>query len=351
MTATINQFEELLAAFKKLPRTPQRDPTILEILGYPYSKWENAYSNTLAFFLDPRSKHGFGPLFLESLLSVAEYEAIQYGEEVEVNREEITGTRKQIDLVISADTLIVGIENKIYEPIQNDLEDYGRHLTEKANGRRVCKILLGLNSPNDGTELSGFKRITYEAYFAEILRRIGPALIESKDRYLRFLLEVIETVNHLTEDSAMKPEMLAFFKNNRKDVELLWQEAVNLKKDMRSHVKALQEILNISNLPGSQDRSVNQWRDWETYELFETLVHGIVIEDDFVLHIETTIYPSGWEIEAWEETGQNSQRVDSWFEEQNGPRTFPYDADPSEVAAQLRHLLESAMNDPFPKSQ
>lgn len=288
MTATIDQFKALLAEFKELPSTPQRASTTLELSGYPHL--ENVYSNILAFFLDPGCEHDFRSLFLASLLSVAECEAIQDGEKVEVNREEITGTRKQIDLVISTDTLIIGIENKIYQPLQNDLEDYGRHLTEKANGRRVCKILLGLNSPNDDQELFGFKSIKYQEYFDEVLRRIGPAIIGSMDRYLRFALEVIETVKHLAEGSAMKPEMLAFFENNRKDIELLWQEAVNLKKDMRSHVKALQEILNISNLPGSQDRSVNQWRDWETYELFETLVHGIVIEDDFVLHIETTIY-------------------------------------------------------------
>ena len=89
MTATIDQFKALLAEFEELPRTPQRDPTILEILGYPYSKWENAYSNTLAFFLDPERKHGLGPIFLQSLLSVAECEAIQDSEKVEVNREDI----------------------------------------------------------------------------------------------------------------------------------------------------------------------------------------------------------------------------------------------------------------------
>ena len=211
MTDTIDQFKALLAAFKELPRTPQRDPTILEILGYPYSKWENAYSNTLAFFLDPRSEHDFGPLFLESLLSVAEYEAIQDGKEAEVNREEITGTCKQIDLVISTDTLIVGIENKIYHELHNDLDDYGQYLAEKAKGRRVCKILLGLNSPNDDQELFGFKPITYQEYFDEVLRRIGPVIIGSTDRYLRFALEVIETVKHLTEGSAMDSQMLDFF--------------------------------------------------------------------------------------------------------------------------------------------
>lgn len=255
MTATIDQFKALLAEFKKLTPTLQRDPTTLELSGYPHR--ENVYSNILAFFLDPGREHGFGSLFLKSLLFVAGYKeqevAIQGGEEVEVNREESTRTRKRIDLVISTDTLIVGIENKIYQPLHNDLEDYGRHLAEKAkaNERRVCKILLGLNRPNDDQELFCFKPVTYQEYFAEVHRRIGHTLIASKDRYLRFLREVIETVNHLTEGSAMKPEMLAFFEDNKKDVERLWKETQNLKNNMRSRVKALQESLDISDLPKS----------------------------------------------------------------------------------------------------
>ena len=348
-----------------MPPTPQRDPTTLELSGYPHL--ENVYSNILAFFLDPGREHGFGPLFLESLLSVAEAEAIQGGEEIEVNREEITETRKQIDLVISTDTLIVGIENKIYQELNNDLEDYGKHLDQKANGRCVCKILLGLNLPNDGQELFGFKPITYEAYFDEVLRRIGPVLIGSNDRYLRFLLEVIETVNHLTEGSAMDPAMLAFLENNRRDVELLWEETQNLKNNMHSRVRALHDILNISNLSRSQGRSIKQGRHWETYELLVASVHKICIESDFVLTINTYISPKGWDIHVFAEEG-NSQRVRSWLETQEGnwkeekeegtrfildlsaevPYEVPYEAPLEDVAAQVRLLLENARTYPFP---
>ena len=366
MTATIDQFKELLAAFKALPPTPQRDPTTLEISGYPHL--ENVYSNILAFFLDPRREHGFGPLFLESLLSVAGYEAIQDGEEVQVNREEVTRTRKQIDLVISTDTLIAGIENKIYHPLYNDLEDYGRHLAEKANERRVCKILLGLNLPNNDTELSCFKPITYEAYFDEILRRIGPTLIGSTDRYLRFALEVIETVKHLTEGSAMKPEMLCFFKNNEEDIGSMLQEAANLKRDMRKIVKDLREFFNISDLQ-DQGRKIDQWFYRESNAFFDTLVHDITIEDGFVLAIDTVLSLEGWRVEVFYRRGRerNFQRIKSWIETQERcwkedrvsyaqPRfildlsaDFPYKDSPDEaflreIAAQVKLIIKSAMD-------
>ena len=87
------------------------------------------------FSLIPGREHGFGSLFLESLLSVAEYKeekiAIRDGKEVEINREEITGTRKRIDLVISTDTLIVGIENKIYHPLYTTWKTTGGILPKK----------------------------------------------------------------------------------------------------------------------------------------------------------------------------------------------------------------------------
>ena len=339
----------------------------MELSGYPHL--ENVYSNILVFFLDPGREHGFGSIFLDSLLSVARCEAIQDGEEVGVNREEITGTRKQIDLVISTDTLIVGIENKIYHELHNDLDDYGQHLAEKANGRHVCKILLGLNLPNDDQELSGFKPVTYQEYFDEILRRIGPTLIGSTDRYLRFLLEVIETVNHLTEGSPMNSEMLAFFENNREDVELLWKETQSLKNSMRSSmrslVKELQdtlEELQDTLVAESQGRSIKQWRYWETYELFETLVHDISIESGFVLTIDISISSKGWDIEVFAREG-DSEQVKDWIETQEGnwieereegtrylrdlSVDLPYDAYIEDVAAQVRPLLRSATTYPF----
>ena len=230
------------------------------------------------------------------------------------------------------------------------LDDYGQHLAEKAKGRRVCKILLGLNKPNDDQELSGFKPITYKAYFDEILQRIGPILIGSTDRYLRFALEVIETVKHLPEGSAMDPAMLDFFKKKQTDVETLMQEVHNLKKDMKKRVTDLRDILDISvRRPIEVKIKEGQLLDYNLY-------HYITIEDDFVLVINAYISPEGWNVEIEGDlqrikTWLDTQRVDYeiWPEHNacglNLPSRLPYDASPEEVAAQVKPLLESAMND------
>ena len=357
MNATIDQFQKLLNEFKELPPTLQRDPTTLELSGYPHL--ENVYSNILAFFLDPEREHGFGPLFLKSLLSVAKCKAMQDGEKVEVNREEITETRKQIDLVISTDTLIVGIENKIYNALHNDFEDYGRHIAKSANGRRVCKILLGLNLPEGDIELSDFKPITYQKYFDEVLRQIGPTLIGSSDRYLQFALEVIETVKHLTEGSAMKPEMLDFFQEREEGVDSLLQEVKKLKDEMRNRVN----ILRTDFKPDFSNIAVFPWR--QNHKLRDSVVYEIKTEDGFTLEIYTFISPKGWRIKILTTEG-NFQRVKSWLERQGGDwreekeegyryqsdpsADLPYDTDISEVVDQVRPLIESAMTYSFSPS-
>ena len=354
------KFQELLDEFKKLPPTLQRDPTTLELSGYPHL--ENVYSNILAFFLDPEREHGFGPLFLESLLSVAECKAIQDGEKVEVNREKITENRKQIDLVISTDTLIVGIENKIYNPLHNDLEDYGQHIDESANERQVCKILLGLkwDLSEDDRELFGFKPITYQKYFDEVLRQIGPTLIGSSDRYLQFALEVIETVKHLTEGSAMKPEMLKFFQKKEEEVDSLLQEVNELKKEMRNRVDILWNVFK------SEFPNIVVQRSRESFKLYDSVWYQREIGDGFNLVIHTIICPKGWKIKVFPDKKEegNFQQVnrwlvetqeDNWVEEKEKSTRYlsdpsadlPYDTDISEVVDRVRPLIKSARNYSF----
>ena len=43
-------------------------PTLMEIAGFP--RWENVYSNILAFLLNSEQVHGFGPLFIHSIMAI-----------------------------------------------------------------------------------------------------------------------------------------------------------------------------------------------------------------------------------------------------------------------------------------
>ena len=112
MTLSIEQIADLFAGLNNLPKAVNREPTFMEIAGYPH--FENVCSNILAFYLQPMNEHGFGTLFLDVLSTLINEGIAIDGQGVDVRREEITGNRKRLDLVIESDNYIIGIENKIY---------------------------------------------------------------------------------------------------------------------------------------------------------------------------------------------------------------------------------------------
>src|SRR5437867_4396579 len=74
----LDKLKQLLLAFRRLPGTEARSAkTFQEIANFPRS--ELACSNILAFFLDPTEEHGFGDLFLRSLLQATSLELVPEG--------------------------------------------------------------------------------------------------------------------------------------------------------------------------------------------------------------------------------------------------------------------------------
>ena len=165
--------------------------------------------------------------------------------------------------------------------------------------------------------------------------------------------EVIEAAKRLEERRFLSSKMLAFFQNNEEDIQSLLAKIETIKLDMCDRVNNVCDALH---LPESQEqgREVRFSRSMPAYLLYDNCEHEVQIEDYFYLIINTIITPKGWRFKVfarklWNRpVERDNQRAISWYEAQTGPRTFPYNAEPSEVAAQLQRLIESAMTDPFP---
>lgn len=69
VVARLQNVEELLVHFRRLPDRIERPPTFMEIAGYPH--YENACSNILAFFMDPGESHRLENLVLNALANAA----------------------------------------------------------------------------------------------------------------------------------------------------------------------------------------------------------------------------------------------------------------------------------------
>src|ERR1035441_1950722 len=118
---TIEDYLKLLLAFRALPET-KRSQTFMDISGYPH--YENVCSNILKFYFDPAAEHGLGDLLLTSFLRMAGVTELPALSNASVKTRRGTDGGNSIDLVIEGEAFTIGIENKIFHWLANDLEDY-----------------------------------------------------------------------------------------------------------------------------------------------------------------------------------------------------------------------------------
>ena len=169
-------------------------------------------------------------------------------------------------------------------------------------------------------------------------------------------IDIIEELKLLDERKSLNPEFLPFFQSNEEYIQSLLVKIEKMKFNMGEHIDDVIAALPYYELEEleKQGRKVKSYRSMPAYVLYDHCKHEIKIEDYFCLVIETIITPQGWRFkvyatEFWNRpVERENQRAIDWYEAQAGPRTFPYSTEPSEVAAQLRRLIESAMTDPFP---
>jgi len=120
---TTNSALDLLRKLVAIPVSEAHGPTFLEMTGR--SRDELTASNVLQFYLSPDAEHKLGPYILQCLLSAA---GVSFEDadlmDCDVDRETETRSKKRLDLLISATGLVVGVENKIFAGVYNDLADY-----------------------------------------------------------------------------------------------------------------------------------------------------------------------------------------------------------------------------------
>jgi hypothetical protein len=314
------EFEHLLAEFKKLPPLKKHEPTLMEISGYPH--YENVCSNILAFFFSSNEDHGLKTLLLESLLAAAKIDItnihISYSSaECEVP----TKNNKRIDIVITTDNAVIGIENKIYADIYNDLIDYQNCISELASkDDKSNKILILLSFKQITNDMiknyscldnnGKFYSITYSDLFEKINEKIGDFILNSNNKYLTYLIDFMKTINNLKRGTTMDPNLLAFFQKhehenkNENALFKLLKAGDDLRKEMRNQIKQLKDSIKF-NIAGIYiDRGINPTGISEYLLICDFIPNDASLfkeltDKDRNLAISTTISPSGWEISMY----------------------------------------------------
>ncbi len=251
MSSNLERYKSLISEYTKIPKSGILPPTLLEITGQHYK--ELVFSNLLSFFLDERKEHGLKDLFFTALLEAYDSDIVTDAYNVaDVRTEERTDKNNRIDLLIETDRHVIGIENKVYAKIGNDLKDYSNYVKkvarENGNQRNEIKILLTLRelSKKDqrrATE-TNFKIIRYSELIDRIRTSIGDYVFEAESRYVMLLYEFINTIYRLERGPQMDEKFVQFVSENEKEINELYNDTYKFKGELRAIVKKLQNELS-----------------------------------------------------------------------------------------------------------
>ena len=243
------KYEELCAEYDPLideliALAPPPDPTIFDISEYPH--YENVISNWYAFFFDPDAEHSLDDLFLKSLIEIInecnnEFEM----ESCHVEREFLTDERGFIDLVLYEQSeeeerfaSAIIIENKIYAPVKNKLDDYYDSVKVVEPDQKIG-IVLSLHLIKDKVLPDGFINITHERLLKVIKRNLGQYVASAKLKYIHTLQDFISNLEQMTRPKKMQANIKYYFDNAAKIEELvkLRNQAKNYSKEINKNLQ------------------------------------------------------------------------------------------------------------------
>lgn len=292
-------FTKLLVDFKTIPKH-KRIKTFLEISGYPH--YENVCSNILQFYLNPNEEHGLKDLLINSLVHIvdSDFKVDSDFEDIEVYREHKTIANNRLDLLTLTENYVIGIENKIFHHLHNDLADYSNTILSFCyNQRKAIKIVLSLNKLTskediEKTKNNGFYNITYEQLFENIKQNIGKYLTSSNIGYVNHLNDFIKSTENLTSKTMDNKALWAFFKNNAQAIKELTDSFNEYLKSLNQKMFQLNDAIPKNEFAPLADK---QWIFKECYPV--VLVHDYTILSQYKVAIDAVINASGWSIQIF----------------------------------------------------
>lgn len=292
-------FEILLKEGAKLPEIPIDKPTLLQIIGLAH--YENAISNILAFYLDTEKSHGFKDLFVSALLHLTgegeNYEGKEFKTE-KVEREVLTQSQKRIDILVKLNGLIIGIENKVYAKLYNDLNDYAIHLEKQIGANeKVLNIVLSLRRLTKEEDLEKleqhkFINLTYHDYFIELQKRIGHYIQHGDTDYFIHIKELIKTFEKMEYPDRVDSKVIAFFEKHEAEFLELEEKHNRAWRVLEGYIKALYDLM------------ITQVAYKKTLQIWERRIVfcDISLSDGSTVVVEVKIEFKGWIFQTYVRT-------------------------------------------------
>lgn len=216
-----------------------KDKTIFEISGIFNN--ENIISNILAFYFNPREQHEFNDLLVRSLLKVVKTKNRKLYNNIDtsyfdVYREYTTLKGNRIDIVLQNKEVVIGIENKIYASLSNDLMDYSKTLDKK--NINSIKILLTLNKINEKNIKGSFINVTYKEFIAEIKINLKKYK-KNNTKWYTYLIDFIDSIEGIEVNKKMENEINNWINCHKEEIkdfnELLKIAQNNINKKIQNY--------------------------------------------------------------------------------------------------------------------
>lgn len=296
MKSIYDEFLELLHDFESLPDTKNSE-SIFDIAGYPH--YENVCSNILAFYLNPNNEHSLGNLLFSSLMNLAGGNE-SHQDNIQINREVSTNKGGRLDIVIETDNQIIGIENKIFHYLKNDLSDYSDSINDwaKPNQLTSVKIILGIRKEE---ESFGFVSVTYEEFWAKIRERLGNCINTSSQKWVLYLVDFMSTIDRLNGKNMELDKSDQFFMENEDRVNVLLNARNKFISKLATKVRELSDIIL---KPAECEK---QWIYAKS-----CLVHDFILSGHSIA-FDLCISPQGWELQLFGRNAKSKEYLTELF--------------------------------------
>lgn len=278
-----NKAGELINKFKKITIKEFSDNTFLDIIDK--SEHENSWSKILAFYFSPNKEHKLYELLLKSFFDSLPVENVNgfFDKDIsdiisslksykfhnlynyKVKTEQVTEKDKRIDILITSDDFVIGIENKVNAPLYNDLDDYFAKVDSNCGNikkpllvvlskyKQTYKLPFDSNNPLDEKRLRkeerNYPNITYEKLLKNIKKNLGNYYNFSNTKYFIFFLDFLSNIekqlnlNNMIENY----ELVNFLINNNDGIKRLIRVHETINKELHNRLLKLQNTISDRN--------------------------------------------------------------------------------------------------------
>ena len=224
--------QDFVEGYEICPLPSDEPPTLMQIAGVQYR--EAVYSNILAFLIESDEVHGFGPLFIQSIMAAYGDALRKVGRHAEMPdparfvdatvETEIRTNSGRIDILIESAGFAICIENKIWARLNNDLAEYRKYCEDTRDGDFLGIVLSPSPIPTDeiarlehaeglkGKDLK-FVSITYSDVVAEVRERMDDSLRPHDSRHHYLLFDFLEQADRLERNIMITDEQESFLEN------------------------------------------------------------------------------------------------------------------------------------------